>query len=188
MNGGDGARRSRGWAPNIKWRPGIVPGARHCCISFFHRREMDNAGPRARGPSPPHIWFTSKMVWSSPSHGSRHQQQPSTGQGRAHCLLPRESPIWCAFPPHAPSALLADPADTTGVSFLLFVATIWVLFYHRKSESLNKSLFVTSSLMMLFGRLVSTFFSPTPRTPPLTHPPAPRHRPLPHPRGVHHPV
>ncbi|KAF8503020.1 hypothetical protein BU17DRAFT_101872 [Hysterangium stoloniferum] len=38
-----------------------------------------------------------------------------------------------------------------GVSLLLFVITIWVLVYHRKSERLNKRLVATSSLMMFFG-------------------------------------
>jgi hypothetical protein len=95
-----------------------------------------------------------------PSHGSQHQQQPSPRQGRARCLLPRESPLWCAFPPPAPSALL-------------FAATIWVLFYHRQSERLNKRLFVTSSLMMLFGTLVSTRSSPPPHGLPSHTPPAP---------------
>ncbi|KAF8799456.1 hypothetical protein BYT27DRAFT_7201511 [Phlegmacium glaucopus] len=38
-----------------------------------------------------------------------------------------------------------------GVSALLFLITLWVLFFHRKSERLNKLLFITSSLMMFFG-------------------------------------
>ncbi|KAF8501837.1 hypothetical protein JB92DRAFT_2833708 [Gautieria morchelliformis] len=40
-----------------------------------------------------------------------------------------------------------------GVSALLFVVTLWVLFFHRKSERLNKRLVITSSLMMFFGTL-----------------------------------
>ncbi|KAF8589099.1 hypothetical protein K439DRAFT_1612997 [Ramaria rubella] len=40
-----------------------------------------------------------------------------------------------------------------GVSALLFVVTIWVLIYHRKSENLNKRLVATSTMMMIFGTI-----------------------------------
>ena len=85
-------------------------------------------------------------------HGPNHQQQPAPRQGRAHRVLPRVAPLWCPSCPHS----RAYTDSLTGVSALLFVVTLWVLFYHRKSERLNKQLVVTSSLMMLLGTLVST--------------------------------
>lgn len=39
------------------------------------------------------------------------------------------------------------------MSVLLFVITLWVLVYHRKTERVNKSLVITSCVMMAFGTL-----------------------------------